>query len=1315
MLFRSGSEIVDPIVEMQAKMNTRLVCIFFLLLLAGQEVANAQTKQLRFKATSRLNAVKRAAAVKKPAKAEKVLDEDAQPLDKGKVNCPDGTKNVPKNQLKECEIKGSDDDDEWTFVGYLQDKKCPAFSKAEVKQAIKCYVDRNPCKEVDFNDLKESFQICNKEKLVKEEEKKSPDAEQNEEEMPDQDRSQPDLTTVMDEDFNVRTKTNTKVNKHNYALGPITSKNWDMKMSQGVFASPKLGGHAGGKAAVFVGNKKGSVFEFPTPKDSRYLTTKEFDAKHGGVISFYLKSGEINGDKMCVEQLDIMMEEYKRQMRAAEATKAKEDCESSPPCNGHGEGVFSSSCFMRGKWVEDAKDVETSQFKCHDKKSEMCLCKCEQGYKEPNCLEVRKPNNKDGFRRCRSVGDPHPNTAAGANFNIYDSGEFVWSRHPDMNVEARLRTRPAGRVAVNRGFSMTICKGDRFPNGKVNDDGKMQGPCETVAMERCSFSLETCDKMGPGQKCKCQKIGRSFTSKLGISVTSSTISANGWSLQYSCGSYMDSYLTINSPRDGRSVGLCGYYGTRGAGGDTGNPAFLSRSGSRGSHHMTSRKFYDSSLTTKKGEDSHFRCVGYVAPGVNPKYPNFHRISSSIGTSAEMGMKMAAEALTQEYARDRAWSLARMSDPIGDEVSTAEAEKICKETIIKCSGLPVPDVSAMTACVADYVKVGKEDGKSVLKGACEVVKEDEDNAEEDIKMDEAEEKLEMASAAPLRVPGKNDLVVQWCVKDCDKEEKKACVDARAKMRDTKGAFTPKEVNAICNWKQIKAFPAKLYKEWTSCPENVFVKLSAADRLTCGFRPMTLSIPPEAIKAQKDLGKKMRVRFFQERHECYCCNTFAVDSVKINTGGWPVRCMADSDFSLFADGKEVGAASNNWVGYKWNPMRDTYRFRISPKSKVLGARIVSEGNGRAGLICSVGESLVTSSTWRCSDGDAPKIGVFSKPDFDASLWPAAAEIGRNMGEGVQPWGQIPGIATKAFWIYDHNAYKKGGSVANCRVDTRRAYHSYSIEHKAASRWSCQADRDRQSPFIIQMTENNMDMAAVLANDLDSTANKAVNLEQSIVAYGGPGSLKKQYGRYGIGADKWHRDRKVSFAALPIDPEKKQYPKSSIMLRIKAKKIVAMTAQGAQVKVAKLRLFVTDASSKPFQYCKSSYNWNAGRVNYNTFNRTIFPYYLSDCRTATASKENEFISLDITEWMRDWITGGKVNGGIAILFDGGDPPKGDAKKADALGFATFKMSNKEASMRPRLSLSCHGDRVEPTVVFKENRAVSGLKANGRKLRKQ
>ena len=175
-------------------------------------------------------------------------------------------------------------------------------------------------------------------------------------------------------------------------------------------------------------------------------------------------------------------------------------------------------------------------------------------------------------------------------------------------------------------------------------------------------------------------------------------------------------------------------------------------------------------------------------------------------------------------------------------------------------------------------------------------------------------------------------------------------------------------------------------------------------------------------------------------------------------------------------------------------------------------------------------------------------------------------------------------------------------------------------------------------------------------------------------------------------------------------------ALLITWSKKKVVAMTAQGAQVKVAKLRLFVTDGSSKPFQYCKTSYNWNPSRINYNVFNRTIFPYYLSDCRKAIASKENEFVSLDVTEWMREWITGGRGNGGIVILFDGGAPANGDVKKADVLGFASTKMSNKEAAKRPRLSLSCHGDRVEPTVVFKENRLESGLKNNGKgNLRKQ
>ena len=170
------------------------------------------------------------------------------------------------------------------------------------------------------------------------------------------------------------------------------------------------------------------------------------------------------------------------------------------------------------------------EFDCHDPEAISCTCKCNIGYKAPDCKVGSRPNTRDGYSRCRSVGDPHPNTANGAFFNIYDAGEFVWSRHPDVMVEAHLMTSPRGRVAVNKGMSIRKCAGKGG-----NKDGKMEGPCETVSMVNCNFKLES-----DGQ---CFFQGRSFTQP-GIKVTGNTISVDGWSIQYSCGGYMDSYLTI---------------------------------------------------------------------------------------------------------------------------------------------------------------------------------------------------------------------------------------------------------------------------------------------------------------------------------------------------------------------------------------------------------------------------------------------------------------------------------------------------------------------------------------------------------------------------------------------------------------------------------------------------------------------------------------------------------------------------------------------------------------------------------------------------
>ena len=58
-----------------------------------------------------------------------------------------------------------------------------------------------------------------------------------------------------------------------------------------------------------------------------------------------------------------------------------------------------------------------------------------------------------------------------------------------------------------------------------------------------------------------------------------------------------------------------------------------------------------------------------------------------------------------------------------------------------------------------------------------MKEDEENAMEDVEADEHDEKLELAGEAALRVPTKNDLVVQWCVEDCHYDRKmQKCTEA-----------------------------------------------------------------------------------------------------------------------------------------------------------------------------------------------------------------------------------------------------------------------------------------------------------------------------------------------------------------------------------------------------------------------------------------------------------------------------------------------------------------------------------------------------------
>ena len=120
-----------------------------------------------------------------------------------------------------------------------------------------------------------------------------------------------------------------------------------------------------------------------------------------------------------------------------------------------------------------------------------------------------------------------------------------------------------------------------------------------------------------------------------------------------------------------------------------------------------------------------------------------------------------------------------------------------------------------------------------------------------------------------------------------------------------------------------------------------------------------------------------------------------------------------------------------------------------------------------------------------------------------------------------------------------------------------------------------RNRQSPFSISLSEKKIKFAQPKYSEDDGTLSKKVSpVTSSVVSY----------------AEK----SKVS----------------TILLKLAIGDIVEKTEEGAMVKTAILRLFVTDPSEKPFQYCMNNRPWKANSITFNTFNATI-ANTVEDCR--------------------------------------------------------------------------------------------------------
>jgi hypothetical protein len=953
----------------------------------------------------------------------------------------------------------------------------------------------------------------------------------------------------------------------------------------------------GGKGMVFDGNAAGKSLN---NNGTRTLTTMPFDASMGGTFSFDLKVGEGNGtgsckreylrlkkaeedkkrlleqeEKLKAEQAAKKKAEQAAKKRAEQAAKAKaneekaklrarqndeenarQNCLNSPPCNGHGRGVYTSEC-----------DKKT--WRC---KNRQCKCNCVHGWLGRRC------NTPFRVSQCQSVGDPHPLSLDGYRFNVYDAGEFVMFRHPDIPVEVRLLTRMAHpRISATAGLAIS------YKNPK---DGKVS--IMSVEQPHCGNGNNF--KMGFVDNGKCVKGlkwgrrfsrnglyydgGRKLTAPGGINI----YIGGWWRYRWwrgQCGSayWLNAYVRVRAPRDGRSFGLCGGFGN----GRNWDYRRLIASGGHRHHNQISRNARDTFKVDAK--DSYFICGSHWNPGFrySPYFKSLKQGQSLKQLQSAAAMVDSEAQIAREYAQDKILNQKTLGDEKeGDEkMGKEKALAVCKKK------KDITTEEALTNCVNDLSMTADPE---VEKVAAKESEEEEEEAADDIKADEEDEELEVAAEAKMKVADDFDVVVQWCGENCKNES---------------------------NWKQLKAYPEKVY----------------GDFLKDKYRRMTARLPKEAV------SKKLQIRFYQKKHECFCCNSFFVDNVMVRTGGMPIAIVAEKSFELFADGKTLG------VGEWWEPAKDTYRFRAPTETKVFAVKVEGGNDARMGVLAKLGPSLVTSSSWKCTIKEERD---WQMPSFDDKHWPAAVEEGQN---GILPWGERPGIAKKAWWIFTHDTYKMRGQTAYCRVNVADAKLSHSKEDPAASRWSCKTgSTNRQAPSSLQLNGDMMSSIEV---------------------------------RSGKEKDD-HFSPGVSFTTKVEDGDE-----SRVLMKIKMKQFMDKSMEGGMIKRAVIRLFVLDDSSNEIHLCKLLRTWSASDVTWMT--QPAYDGPIENCIAGKATTKKDWADFDISDWVRDWISQPKSNFGMVLMPPAKDP-------------ATFVSStDPDAEQRPRLSMSCHGDRADATQVFK------------------
>jgi len=937
---------------------------------------------------------------------------------------------------------------------------------------------------------------------------------------------------------------------------------------------------------------------------------------------------------------------------------------------------------------EDACDENKAEFKCHNPDhfgtgvmSRCNHCTCESTFEGAHCTRSFKQS-----RWSRSVGDPHPNTFNGVYTNLYDGGEFVWFRHPDIPMEAHLTTKPQWGVAINKEFSIKRCKSvaKTKPCSGPECFPDMVAPCEVVTRGRSTskYSIKAdgtvvCNQLLWGcvqntgswmRTINCAEMAEFNAARMEM------VSSNGF--------YQNSYLNVKSLSDGKGGGVAGHWGA------SDYTDTISQSGQRGRSRMYSQTFYDK-YRIKDASKSHWGKCGtsFTGGSLNGRRDLLlveekanRKLRANKKVNQQMDLKKVFETLhfKMEAMGDGDIKEAKADNTklvggclvkdevVGNTVCSATATKWCTTKIQVCSGLATPDAGALAACIKDMVKIGNTaSGKEkTLTLACSVVKESFANEVESALEGAKEMKQELAEAWPMLLPAPTDLTLQYCVTNCDAKESEECLDLRAHTEKAveKNKKRPVQaMNAACStgthgeggWKTFKSIQLKEY----------------GDEITKDWKRFTSRIPEEAATLAKEHNKnKVRIRFYQHSHKnCFCCNAVAIDQISVNTGGWPVRVIADQRFEVYTDGKFVG--SGEWA--KRENSIDVNRFRIPTTSQVIGiwvegvpkarnGRKEEEASAMSGVIGSIADSLVTSSSWSCT---SVKVGgkkwrqESSTRDFkDWLTWPMGAELGTN-DPGTEPWGQIPGIAKSANWIYSHLTTENKKTEAYCRIDTDHAWLSYSHVHPTSTRWSCKNREDLQSPFVLALSNNTRySFPGRQVGTQDKTSSFSASGES------GWATLKQRTEGGDVVEDR------------------------TMFLRLNLKDIMENATDGALVKTSSLRLY-TDTAGVPLKICNIGENGDELKSDWKTLSySTVSAAPSTGCIEAVSVKD-DFVKIDVSNWVRNWRTTPSSNIGMFIT----------TTSKEGVRIAAPDTDSKNADLRPRLSLSCHGDQADPNMVFK------------------